>query len=64
MNRILVVSDNELLSQLYTTNLEVYLAANVTCVRSFNEAKNKITENQKILPKNYPHFLTSEWVLP
>jgi len=38
MSKVLVVSDNQLLSQLYTTNLEVYLAAQVINVSSKAEA--------------------------
>ncbi|MBC7428780.1 MAG: hypothetical protein H7336_09235 [Bacteriovorax sp.] len=38
MGQILVISDNEILNQLYVTNLEVYLGAQVTLVDSTKKA--------------------------
>lgn len=38
MTQTLIVSDNEILNQLYVTNMEVYLGTRVTLVHSINEA--------------------------
>jgi len=37
MSQVLIVSDNDILNQLYVTNMEVYLSASVTIVSSTNE---------------------------
>ena len=42
MSHILVVSDNEILNQLYVTNLEVYLGAKVTLVKSVAKAFDQL----------------------
>lgn len=42
MSHILVVSDNEILNQLYVTNLEVYLGARVTLVKSIIKAFDQL----------------------
>ncbi|MBC7713997.1 MAG: hypothetical protein H7177_11705 [Rhizobacter sp.] len=47
MSQILVISDNEILNQLYITNLEVYLGAQVTLVDS---TKKAIEEFKKSRP--------------
>lgn len=47
MSQILVISDNEILNQLYVTNLEVYLGAQVTLVDS---TKTAILEYRKSRP--------------
>ncbi len=43
MHQVLVVSDNEILNQLYVTNLEVYLDAKVTLVDTFSKAKHELS---------------------
>ena len=45
MTQILLASENELLSKLYTTNLEVYLASKVTVVSSSDHALEKLKLN-------------------
>lgn len=47
MTRILVVSDNEILNQLYLINLEVYLATQVTLVLSTQVAQEKIDSGEQ-----------------
>ena len=47
MSQILVISDNEILNQLYITNLEVYLGAKVTLV---DTTKGAISEFKKSRP--------------
>ena len=42
MSSTLVISDNDLLNQLYSINLEVYLATNVKLVTSIQEAQSLI----------------------
>lgn len=44
MKKILVISDNDLLNQLYLINLQIYLGANVTMVKDFINAKKIIKE--------------------
>lgn len=46
MSRTLVVSDNEILNQLYVINLEVYLATKVTLVLSTQKALELIDEGE------------------
>ena len=43
MHRVLLVSDNEILNQLYISNLEVYLDAKVTLVDTLSKAKNELS---------------------
>lgn len=45
MANILIVSDNEILNQLYAANLEVYLDAKVTIVKSLKEATDLLKYN-------------------
>jgi response regulator RpfG family c-di-GMP phosphodiesterase len=45
MNKILVISDDKLLSQLYVTNLEVYLNAKVDLAESVDSAIKTIAKN-------------------
>lgn len=45
MGQILVISDNEILNQLYVTNLEVYLGASVTLVDSTNRAYDQLKKS-------------------
>lgn len=74
MGQILVISDNEILNQLYVTNLEVYLGASVVLVdsteKAFAELKNKpmdllITINmingQESASLAYEHLLTHKY---
>ena len=44
MSQILVISDNEILNQLYVTNLEVYLGAKVTLVNATSKAQELLTK--------------------
>jgi hypothetical protein len=44
MHQVLVVSDNEILNQLYVTNLEVYLDAKVTLVDTFSKVKHELSQ--------------------
>lgn len=46
MGSILVISDNEILNQLYITNLEVYLHANVILVNSVANAFEELKKNK------------------
>ncbi len=45
MSQVLIVSDNDILNQLYVTNMEVYLAANVTIVPSTSEGVALLSQN-------------------
>jgi hypothetical protein len=45
MRKILVISDNDILNQLYVTNLEVYLGAEVTLSLEIKNAKILLNEN-------------------
>ncbi|MGZ3787196.1 MAG: hypothetical protein ACXVLQ_01665 [Bacteriovorax sp.] len=47
MSKTLVVSDNEILNQLYVINLEVYLATEVVLVLSTQKAVDMIKEGEK-----------------
>jgi len=47
MTKTLVVSDNEILNQLYHINLEVYLATDVTLVLSTQAAQEKIDSGEE-----------------
>ena len=46
MGQILVISDNEILNQLYVTNLEVYLGAKVTLVNSTANAFKELKRSR------------------
>ena len=46
MGQILVISDNEILNQLYVTNLEVYLGAKVVLVNSTANAFKELKRNR------------------
>ena len=46
MGQLLVVSDNEILNQLYVTNLEVYLGATVTLVDSTKKACDELKKTR------------------
>ena len=46
MGQILVISDNEILNQLYVTNLEVYLGAKVVLVNSTEKAFEQLKRNR------------------
>lgn len=46
MGQILVISDNEILNQLYITNLEVYLGAKVTLVDTTKAAINEFKKSR------------------
>ena len=45
MSETLIISDNEILNQLYVTNLEVYLATNTSLTTSFEEALKILNKN-------------------
>ncbi len=45
MSHTLIISDNEILNQLYITNLEVYLATKTTLTLSSEEAVNLLNKN-------------------
>lgn len=75
MNRILIISDNEILNQLYVTNLEVYLEATVALVQTteegileFNKSKPDIIVTMNNLNGNdsafeiYSHLLAKKAV--
>lgn len=44
MNKILVISDNDVLNQLYLINLEIYIGATVTIIKDTATAKNSFKE--------------------
>lgn len=46
MGQILVISDNEILNQLYVTNLEVYLGAKVVLVNSTEKAFEQLNKSR------------------
>ncbi len=46
MSHTLIISDNEILNQLYITNLEVYLATKTTLTLSSEEAINSLNKNK------------------
>jgi HD-GYP domain-containing protein (c-di-GMP phosphodiesterase class II) len=47
MKQILVISDNELLNQLYQLNLEIYIGANVTILKDIDSAKDVFDNIEK-----------------
>ncbi|MBC7540889.1 MAG: hypothetical protein H7281_18860 [Bacteriovorax sp.] len=57
MKKILIVSDNEFLNLLYVMNLEVYLAVNITLVKSVDDAIVALKGKEK-----FDLILTSELV--
>ncbi len=46
MSQILIVSDNDILNQLYITNMEVYLGASVTIVPTTQEGFDHLAKNE------------------
>jgi response regulator RpfG family c-di-GMP phosphodiesterase len=42
MSRVLIISDNELLVQLYQTNLEVYLALDIMIIKSYSDLNKNL----------------------
>ncbi len=47
MNKILVISDNDLLNQLYKINLQIYINAHVDIVTTSQEAQNAFSDFKK-----------------